>query len=81
MPLGFADPGWLGPAPWDATQTGLSVRWAGLSWPAAGWLDMKLNKMMLGHNAAAAFVGADFFITVILCPYMAWIVSRTWLSP
>ena len=44
-------------------------------------LDMKLNKMMQDITLLRRLWVLILFITVILCPYMAWIVSRTWLSP
>ena len=44
-------------------------------------LDMKLNKMMQDITLLRRLWVLIVFITVILCPYMAWIISRTWLSP
>ena len=44
-------------------------------------LDMKLNKMLQDTTLLRRLWVLIIYITVILCPYMAWIVSRTWLSP
>ena len=44
-------------------------------------LDMKHNKMLQDITLLRRLWVLIVFITVILCPYMAWIVSRTWLSP
>ena len=44
-------------------------------------LDMKLNKMLQDTTLLRRLWVLIIYITVIQCPYMAWIVSRTWLSP